>query len=150
MDPSDSVRNHMATKLITFTADVDIREAMRIILKNNISGAPVVDKGGMLIGMLSESDCIKVVMDGPYNNQPGGTGVVGDFMSRDVATISPDKSLLDLAYQFLNSKFRRFPVIEHGQLVGQISRSDILRAVIKMRPHVDHVPSSWKGREPRE
>ncbi len=150
MNPSDLVRDHMATKLITFKPDVDIREAMRIILKNNISGAPVVDRGGRLIGMLSESDCIKVLMEGPYNNLPGGTGTVGEFMSKEVTTIAPDKTLMDLAYKFLNSKFRRFPVIENGQLVGQISRSDILRAVVKMRPQVSHIPSSWKGREPKE
>lgn len=145
---TQTVRKHMAKDLITFQPGTDIDDAMATILKHKISGAPVVDGAGKLVGMLSESDCIKTILDGPYNNLPGGNGTVESYMSRNVITIDADKTILDLAYQFLNTNFRRFPVIDKGRLVGQISRSDILKAIKKVKPKLSHSPSSWKGREP--
>ncbi|NND34215.1 MAG: CBS domain-containing protein [Saprospiraceae bacterium] len=144
------VTKFMATDLITFHPSTDIKEAIAIILKHRISGAPVVDKQKNLVGMLSESDCIRTIIDGPYNNHPSAGGTVADFMSKNVVTIDSSKTILDLAYEFTNSPYRRFPVVEKGRLVGQISRSDILRAIVKMRPKVDHAPSSWKGRMPQD
>ncbi len=150
MDDKQTVKKYMATDLITFKPETGIDEAMKIILKHKITGAPVVDDHGRLVGMLSESDCIKTILDGPYNNLPGGTGTVSNYMSRKVVTIDVNKTILELAYEFMNTAYRRFPVIEKGKLVGQISRSDILRAIIKSRPKLDHAPSSWKGREPQD
>lgn len=148
MESTGSVTKFMATKLITFKPDLDICEAMRIIVKNKISGAPVVDEKGDLVGMLSEKDCIRVVVDGPYNRLPGGCGLVSEFMSRKVSTISVEKTVMDAAYAFSHSQFRRFPVVDNGKLVGQISRRDVLTAILKLQPEISHVPSSWKPRQP--
>ena len=148
MHDPEPITTYMATKLITFTPDIDIRDAIQVIVKKKISGAPVVNKNGDLIGMLSEKDCINSIIEGPYNREPGGKGTVGDFMSTNVKTVSVDTNVLDIAYEFALSQYRRFPVTENGKLVGQISRSDILRAILKMKPKIKHVPSSWKGREP--
>ena len=148
MHDPEPITRYMATKLITFTPEVDIRDAIKIIVKKKISGAPVVNKDGDLIGMLSEKDCINTIIEGPYNREPQGKGTVGDFMSTNVKTVSVDKNVLDIAYEFALSQYRRFPVTENGKLVGQISRSDILRAILKMEPHIKHTPSSWVGREP--
>ncbi len=71
-------------------------------------------------------------------------------MTRKVTTIDIDKSILDLAYQFTATAFRRFPVIEKGRLVGQISRSDVLKVIVRMKPKLDHAPSSWKRRMPQD
>lgn len=144
------VRDYMAKNLITLTPETSVDDAIATIFKKKISGAPVVGPKGELVGMFSETDCIKTLMDGPYNNLPGGNGTVSDYMTRNVTTISGDESILDLAYKFLNSNFRRFPVIEKDRLVGQISRSDILRVILKHRPKLAHSPSSWKGREPQD
>ncbi len=148
MSDQATVKQYMATDLITFKPQDDIREAIKTILKYKISGAPVVDKGGQLVGMLSESDCIKTIIGGSYNNQPDSKGSVSDYMTRNVTTISVDTSIMDLAFKFTTTAFRRFPVISKGRLVGQISRSDVLKAILKMKPRVEHTPSSWKGREP--
>ncbi len=150
MDRSAPVKKYMAKDLITFTPDINIRDAMAVILKNKISGAPVVDNQKNLVGMLSESDCIKTILDGPYNNLPGGNGTVGDYMSRKVTTIEADKTILELATKFVNTPYRRFPVVDRGKLVGQVSISDVLRAIVKNRPHINHTPSSWKIREPQD
>ena len=149
MNKVETVRNYMTSDLITFTPDTDIQKAMKTIVKNRISGAPVVDGNGHLIGMLSESDCIKTVVDSPYNNLPGGNGTVRDFMSTNVVTVSPDKTIVSLAYEFTTTPYRRFPVVEKSRLIGQISRSDVLRAILQMKPTITHTPSSWKGRVPR-
>lgn len=149
MDARIPITKYMTTKLITFTPDIDIREATRTLLKNNISGAPVVDKDGKLIGVLSERDCILLILDGEYNQVPTGSGTVEDYMSTNLKTIDADKTVLDAAYEFVNTPYRRFPVLDEGKLVGQISRRDILKAIDNITPKKNIVPDSWKVRKPQ-
>ena len=119
-------RDYMATKLHTLHPKMDIREAVPLLLDNNISGAPVVDKEtGELVGILSELDCLKLMTTG--DDIPRGH--VEDYMSREVETISPDMDIFWVAGKFLSCQFRRFPVVEDGVLIGQISRRDVLRAI---------------------
>lgn len=145
---TESIRKHMATKLITFGPDTSIKEAMNTIVKKRISGAPVVDASGRLMGLLSEKDCIRAVLEGPYNQRPSLTENVIEFMSTEVRTMSPDKSIMDVAIEFAHSQYKRFPVVENGKLIGQISRVDVLAAILKVTPKVKRVPSSWKPRVP--
>lgn len=148
MKNQESVKDYMSTKLITFTPEVEIKEAIKTLLTNKISGAPVIDNTGKLVGMLSEKDCIRLLVDGPYNQIPTGDGLVKDYMSKRIKTLSHTSSIMDAAYEFVNCSYRRFPVLEGKKLVGQISRRDVLRAIDQRRPNVDHVPSSWKARVP--
>jgi CBS domain-containing protein len=148
MQEYPSVTKFMATQLVTFTPETDIRTAIDIILKRNISGAPVLNERKELVGMLSEVDCLKLLLEGPYHEEPSPPGTVGDFMSKDVHTIDSERTILDAAYLFVHSRYKRLPVLENGKLIGQISRSDVLRAVQNMSPDIKHVPDSWKGREP--
>ncbi len=145
---AESVSDYMAKKLITFSPDMDVRQATKVLLEKRISGAPVTDKSGKLIGMLSEKDCIQLIVSGNYNQHPSGIGTVEDYMSKDVKAIKSSTTIDEVAYHFVNSNFRRFPVVKEGRLVGQISRRDVLRAIDKRRPEVTHVPSSWKPRMP--
>lgn len=145
---SQSIRDFMATKLITFKADTPIQDAMNTIVKKKISGAPVVDSSGRLIGLVSEKDCIRAVLEGPYNQRPSMTETVGEYMSREVKTVLPDASIMDVALEFSHSNYKRFPVVENGRLLGQISRVDVLKAILKLGPKLNLVPSSWEGRVP--
>lgn len=105
---------------------------MSKLLSNGFSGASVIDSSGILVGVLSEKDCMRVVADEVFERLP--EGFVGDFMSRSVTTVSPSTSFFDVVSLFLNRPFRRLPVVEkHGRLVGQISRRDVLRATESMR-----------------
>ncbi len=122
-----SIEQHMATELISFLPEDDILHAMRVLLDNSISGAPVLDESGKLIGILSMKDCMEIVYNTAYHQDWGGK--VEQYMSREVEHIEADTSILTAAEKFLNSHFRRFPVLRNGQLVGQISRHDILRAL---------------------
>ena len=147
----ESITEYMSTNLITFTPDMDITDAIYTILENGISGAPVLTGTGKLIGILSEKDCLAVLIDPEYHDMPGGKGRVMDYMSRNVQTLSVDQTVLDAAYAFMKSNYRRFPVLDKDRLVGQISRRDVLRAVELSGPPLEKVvPSSWVGREPND
>lgn len=124
-----TVADIMATELMTFSPDTIIHKAIQILLDQRLSGAPVVDHANKLVGMLSKKDCLKVVLSSSYHQDWGGT--VRDYMSADVTTIDPDTDLVSAAEFFLNSTFRRFPVLRDGRLVGQVSRHDVLRALIE-------------------
>lgn len=124
------VRNYMAGRLVTFKPDTDVLDALHELVKHRIAGAPVVDDQGVLVGMLSETDCLKVALNAGYYGDWGGP--VGDFMSHDVETIDADMNIIDLAQKFLSTGFRRFPVLRNNRLVGQISRRDVLRALSEL------------------
>ncbi len=124
----DSVRHYMATELIAFHPDQEVSEAIDILLKHKISGAPVLDDHRQLVGILSEKDCLRLLVDHAYYNQPISKGKVADYMSREVMTVSINSSLVDVANAFIRTPYRRFPVVENGKIVGQVSRRDVLRA----------------------
>ncbi|MGB0931644.1 MAG: CBS domain-containing protein, partial [Chitinophagales bacterium] len=151
MQPYESIKTYMTTNLITFNADTDIREAMNTLLKSGISGAPVLDAKGNLIGVISEKDCMKVIVNKMYHNEPGAPSKVGDYMSGEVKTIDARLSVTEAAYEFLHCNYRRFPVMENGKLVGQVSRRDILKGIITIEDrNQEAVPSSWAARKPVE
>ena len=133
MSQSIVIKDYMVASLITFTPSMDVLEAINILVKNRISGAPVIDDHGNLIGLLSEKDCMKVAMQAGYYEQLGGR--VEDYMTKDVVTVESESSVLDLAKMFLEKGPRRYPVVEDNRLVGQISRRDVLRAIMQMNNH---------------
>lgn len=121
------VSDYMARELITLTPEMEINHAMNILLDNRLSGAPVIDLAGSLVGVLSKKDCLKAALEASYYRDWGET--VANYMATDVQTIPAGTDVLAAATLFLKSVFRRFPVMENGRLVGQISRADILQAM---------------------
>ncbi len=131
MNPkSAQVRDYMAGSLVKFKPDMDVLDAIQELLQHRIAGAPVVNDQGELVGMLSELDCLKIELNAGYYGDMGGP--VADYMTPGVETVDADMSIIDLAQKFLNSGFRRFPVLRNNRLVGQISRRDVLRALSKL------------------
>jgi len=125
-----SVQDIMTKKLVTFRPDTHVLEAINTLLKHKISGAPVIDEEGMIVGILSEIDCMETLIQDSYYHDIRGS--VSDFMSENVTTINAEMGIVDLAEFFVKKHYRRLPVIDHGKLVGQVSRRDVLRAIQKM------------------
>jgi len=127
------VSDYMTRKLITFRSDEKIEKVIDALIKYRISGAPVVNDKNELIGIISEGDCIKHISESRYYNMPADNKTVESHMIKNVDTIDGDMNIFDAANKFLESKHRRFPIVENGKLVGQISQKDILKAALKMK-----------------
>lgn len=148
-----TARDIMARRLITMRPDMDILAAIRLLLRKRISGCPVLDEGGKLVGLLSEADAIRMLASDEYSNEDyEEAGVVETFMTRDVTTIAPDLDIYSIAVQFNDEGVRRMPVVEDGQLVGQVSRRDVLRGIEEMladRVRQIKAPEKTTKREPK-
>src|SRR5690554_574142 len=127
------VSDYMTRNLITFKPEQSIIEVMEILVKKRISGGPVVNDINELVGIISEGDCLKELSDARYHNHPMEDVKVEIHMIKNVETIDGEMNVLDAANKFLESKHRRFPILENGKLAGQISQSDILRAALKLK-----------------
>ncbi len=123
-----SVHDIMTTKLVTFYKETPVLSAIDTLLKNQISGAPVVDENNAIVGILSEIDAMATLIQSSYHKKL--REYVRDFMSTDVIAVSPEMGIMDLAELFLKKHFRRFPVVKNGKLIGQVSRRDVLRAIL--------------------
>ena len=124
------VRDFMDTVVETLRPDTDIMRAIDSLISNRITGAPVVDGDGGVVGMFTEKDCLNVLAHGDASAQRA-RGVVGDFMTKEVRSVRSDMNIYFVAGMFLNDHVRRFPVIDDGKLVGAVTRFDILRAIQK-------------------
>ena len=131
--PTVLVKDIMTTNLVLFTVEQSIHEVMNSFIKNKISGGPVVDDRGKLIGVISEADCMKEVSDSRYFNMPILDKSVGHFMTKEVETLPASMTLFDAASRFHETSRRRFPVLDNNKLVGQISRKDIVIAAINLK-----------------
>lgn len=127
MAPLPTVREHMDHRVPTLRPETGILDAVAFLLKQKVTGAPVLDSAGKLVGIITEKDCLKLIATGIDANRPQGT--VEKFMTPNPVTISPDMDVYYVAGLFLKSNFRRFPVVEDGKLVGAITRFDILRVI---------------------
>jgi CBS domain-containing protein len=121
------VRDYMTRRLVTLAPQTEILRALHTLIEKDISGAPVVDDLGALVGIVTERDCMQVALNATYHSEYGG--VVADFMSSPAVSISPDEGIVDVAKRFLGTRYHRYPVVENGRLIGQISRRDVMRAL---------------------
>ena len=124
---SVKVADYMTRKLVTFKPSTPLYEAMNLMLEQRISGAPVVDDAGALVGVLSEIDFLEAMLKRSYHGDLGGT--VAEVMTEGAQYVPADTDIYSVSEIFLRDRRRRLPVIHEGRLVGQISRRDVLRAI---------------------
>ena len=118
------------THAVTVTADMTVYEAAHTILENKLSGVAVVDDDYHLIGMVSELDCLRVILASVYNDEEFGAATVADVMTKDCETQTPHDDIVDVATSMLDHKHRRRPVVlEDGRLVGQVTCRQILKVI---------------------
>jgi CBS domain-containing protein len=123
-----TVRTYMDTETHALSADDDILVALYRLIDEGVTGAPVVDDEGRVVGMLSEYECLRLLAEGSGGDKP--CGQVSDFMSTTFTAVQPTMDVYYVAGMFLNEPTRRrFVVMEGESLVGVITRKDILRAV---------------------
>ncbi len=120
-----TAKEAMSRGLITLHPEMDVLEALRILVQERISGAPVLDQVGNLVGILTERDCMRIALDAGYFSEDGGR--VDKFMSTEVVTVDAHTPITEVAERFAMSHFRRLPVVEQGKLIGIITRRDVLK-----------------------
>ena len=126
------VEDYMTRKLVTFSPEQSILEVMEAFAKHHISGGPVMDDNGFLVGIISEADCMKQISESRYFNQPILDKSVERYMTKNVESIPHDMSIFDAAGVFDRHNRRRLPVMKDDILVGQISRKDVVIAALKL------------------
>lgn len=133
---SETIEKYMVplSKMVIFRPDQPIQDVISIIINKKIAGAPVLDDNGHMVGMISEKDCLRLIVDEAYHNMPAETRKVSDYMTPKVQSLSPGTTVVEAAVEFLNSPIRRFPIVKDGMLIGQVSRRHILRAAQDLKP----------------
>ncbi len=126
-----TIADYMTKHVFTIKKETGVIEAIKLLLNHKVTSAPVVDDYGKLVGMFSEKDCMKVALDSTYNQ--GMSGQVGDFMSTDIITVNAESSIVDLAERFQESNVRSYPVFKENQLIGIVSRTDVLKALTSLK-----------------
>lgn len=120
----------MNTSVITISQDEDIYEAMRMMALNNVTGLPVIDDDGTLLGIITEKDILVLLCNSLEDaGMDRAVGTVGQFMTRRVICFGPQDSLADIAECLSTNDFRRVPILDHGKLAGIISRKDVIRYI---------------------
>jgi CBS domain-containing protein len=142
----------MTRRLVTLRPDMRAFDAAGLLLKHKISGAPVTDGDGKLLGLLSEFDCLRAVATAEYDlDNRDSIVTVSDLMTPVRHSVSPDLDLFGIAQKFVTLRVRRLPVLEDGRLVGQVSRRDALRAAYEVRSRTlnqKRYPDYPEGRAP--
>lgn len=125
------VRDCMQPDPFTLSPSLTVSEATIALITRSLSGAPVLDDDGELIGMFSEADALKAMLDVDYHGI--GSGCVVDYMSREVHGVPVAATVQEAAEMFLRYHRRTLPVVQGPRLVGLLSRGDVLRQVTPAR-----------------
>ena len=122
------VKDIMTDAVVVVGPNATILEAISALIEHRVSGLPVVDEMGWLLGVLSEYDIIDLVYSADIEKTR-----VGDYMTREVRTLPPTASLDEAANVFCEQRVRRIPIVECGRLVGVVARRDLIRFVRDVR-----------------
>ncbi len=120
-------RDVMTREVITITPDAGLAETIERLVNNKISGMPVCDPDGRVVGMISERDILNFIFSGNLHHT-----TVYEAMSTDIVSFPPDAPLDAICLRMGERQIRRVPIIENGKLVGIVSRRSIIRTVLSM------------------
>jgi CBS domain-containing protein len=126
MTSRPSIERYMTPNPLTLSPGMEVTRAAAFLIRNNISGAPVTDDTGRLVGILTAKDCFRAVLHATYYQELGGT--VASYMVSPVETLDAGLDIIAAAERFLATPYRRFPVMKEGRIAGIITRLDLLRA----------------------
>ena len=124
------VDDYMTKDLITFTPDTDLQEVVNTLIQNRISGAPVLDDKGKVVGLIDDKDCLRLAFNSLYHRFPTNKKTVKDYMTNVMRSVEVGTDIHDAANIFMTTPFKRLLVLgKRGGLKGQISRRDVLIAI---------------------
>jgi len=119
----------MTKKVITVSPTTSVKDLAKTLTKNKVSGTPVADKNGKLLGIVSRTDIVAK-----------GGEKVKDIMSKDIISVDEETPVEEIANLFTTHKINRVPVLRGKKLVGIVSRADIVRAIAMGQHIAMHTP----------
>ncbi len=126
----------MKKDVITVRKDTPVYQSLHLMVKNRITGIPVVEDDMILVGLISEKDVLHLF----YEQQDLGGKTVNDFMTQPAISLDQNESMLDVCNLLAKNIFRRVPITSEGKLVGIISRGDIIEYIVKAKKPADNLP----------
>jgi CBS domain-containing protein len=142
------VKDIMKREVVSLRPDMSVKNAIGELFKLEISGLPVIDDSGRLLGMFTEKDIIRSILPSyvekvgsfMYENLPKAINKkiselanmnVQDIMRKEVITVGEELSIAEVARIMLTQRLRRIPVVKEGKVIGIIARGDIVKEFIK-------------------
>ena len=131
MPQPTKIKDCMRRNPLTIDPEANLLQAVETIVDNKLTGLTVSEPDGTVVGILSELDCIKAVLTAIYNDGNPEHSLVKDAMSRDLVSCKAEDNIVEVARSMVDSRQRRRPVLEEGKLVGQVSSSNVLWALME-------------------
>lgn len=128
------VEDFMVKSMPCLTPEMDLFEAMKILLREETNGLPVLNSANEVIGFLSEKDCLKHAYDSKYNALPPQS--VKDFMYTEVVCLEKGTEIFKAIDWFINKNYQCYPIVDNGKFIGLLYRSNALKAVHKMKDDI--------------
>lgn len=126
-----SIADCMSKDFARIHPDMPVVQAANLLIRHAMLGGPVVDADGLLLGWISEQECLRVAIQVAYYNQRVAT--VRDIMRSDVLSVSGDMDPLALAQQMLGDKPKNYPVVDgKGKVLGVVGRRHLLQQFDKV------------------
>jgi len=117
----------MTKDVITIGPEVTLKDAIELLLEKKISGMPVIDKKGKMIGIISERDILNFAFSGNLSITK-----VSEAMTKNIISFPPNEDVDSIALTISENQFRRVPIIKGGKVVGIVSRRDIIRVSLSL------------------
>lgn len=122
------VSEFMSKSYLKISPELDIYQAMSLILKRKVSAAIVVGSDDLLVGIVSEKDLLKLATQDTYSSEPIG-GPVSEYMTKEVESVTSQQGLNEVADLFINNPYRQIPVLDEGKIVGVVDRRGLLLVI---------------------
>lgn len=126
-----TIADCMRKNPLTINQDANILQAVELIVEYKLTGLTVTDDAGCVVGILSEIECLEAILDSIYNDGDAEHYLVREVMKSDVNSCAPGDGIVEVAQDMLKTRQRRRPVITDGKLVGQVSSSNVLWALME-------------------
>ena len=142
------VTDVMTTPAITVREDASIHDVAAVLAAQRVSGLPVVDPDGALVGVISEADIIR-----KEAGQLSDARTAGEAMTAPALTIEPWRPVTEAARVMLREEVNRLPVVSDGELVGIVARADLVRAFVRSDAEIteeirESAALRWHGIDP--